>query len=132
MIQLSRCGAWQRTFPGTPASVGEARRWLAELLEGLPAADAILVLSELASNTLRHTASRERGFAVAVEVRLRTVRLEVTDHGGPAAPALVEADIDDETGRGLHIVEALTTRWGVNGERNGARCVWAELPHKPE
>lgn len=42
---------WARTFPAVPAQVGEARRFLAGVLDGDPACDdAALCLSELASN----------------------------------------------------------------------------------
>ena len=47
-----------RAFPGTPASVSEARAWVAGILAGFPAAaDAELMASELATNAVLHSAS---------------------------------------------------------------------------
>jgi hypothetical protein len=41
---------WSRSFPATPEQAGEARRFLAAILDGHPADDAILCLSELVTN----------------------------------------------------------------------------------
>src|SRR5258708_25962552 len=60
------------TFAAKPDQVGEARRFLARILNGcLAAADAILVLSELASNCVVHSASAERSgtFTVTAEIQ---------------------------------------------------------------
>jgi hypothetical protein len=47
---------WARTFPAVPAQVREARRFLAGLLDGGQAADdALICLSELASNAVVHS-----------------------------------------------------------------------------
>ena len=43
--------AWSRFFPASPPQIREARRFLATILDGCPAADdALLCLSELATN----------------------------------------------------------------------------------
>jgi anti-sigma regulatory factor (Ser/Thr protein kinase) len=48
----------RRTFRGAPEELGSARAWLRKLLGGHPCADdAELILSELATNALRHTTS---------------------------------------------------------------------------
>src|SRR5260370_16072667 len=73
-------------FAGHPDQVREARRFLAGILDGCPAADeAIWVLSELAGNSVLHSASRDRGtFTVTAEVCQGChVRIEVRDDGGP-------------------------------------------------
>jgi hypothetical protein len=79
---------WARTFPAVPAQVGEARRFLAGLLDGGPAADdAILCLSELASNATQHSRSARPGgqFTVRAQLDGPHLRVEVADAGGPWA-----------------------------------------------
>lgn len=54
----TRQATWSRTFPATAPHVAEARRSLALLLNGCPAAsDAILCLSEIVTNAI-FTAAR--------------------------------------------------------------------------
>ena len=48
---------WSRRFPATPEQAGEARRFLAAILDGHPADDAILCLSELVTNATLHSRS---------------------------------------------------------------------------
>jgi hypothetical protein len=43
-----------------------------------------------------------------------------------------QAEADDETGRGLTLVTALTNRWGTNPVDGGGKVVWAELPGPEE
>jgi len=114
-----------RTFAATPASVRQARRLLADLLVGSPAcADAVLCLSELATNAVLHSASARPGgtFAVHAEATGDGFRVEVRDAGGiwDARPP------DENDGHGLAIVAALAARWGVIGG-DAARTVWFEI-----
>ena len=51
-----------RTFRGVPASVPEARRFVAELLVGCPAREVLMTcVSELSANAIEHTASGSGG-----------------------------------------------------------------------
>jgi len=114
-----------RTFAATPASVRLARLLLAELLGASPAsADAVLCLSELATNAVLHSASARPGgtFAVHAEATGSGFRVEVCDAGGAwdARPP------DENDGHGLAIVAALAARWGVSGSE-AARTVWFEI-----
>jgi hypothetical protein len=43
-------------------------------------------------------------------------------------PELQTPRPEAESGRGLHLVEALADRWGVTEERFPCKTVWAELP----
>lgn len=77
---------WSRAFLATPAQVRKARQFLTGILDGHPATDdAVLCLSELATNATIHSRSREPGghFRVRAEVHGSRVRVEVSDQGGP-------------------------------------------------
>lgn len=123
---------WARTFPAVPAQVGEARRFLADLLDGGPAAaDAVLCLSELVSNATQHSRSGQPGgqFTLRVQLDGADLRVEVADAGGPwSGPA--DADpppARHQHGRGLTIVTALTRTWGVSDTSDDRKVVWFEL-----
>jgi serine/threonine-protein kinase RsbW len=121
-------GPWARMFRGTPASVPEARRFVAELLAGCPAREALLAsVSELCANAIAHTASGNGGvFTVEVDCPHDGVaRVAVTDAGGPSVPQAGAASLMAEGGRGLALVAACTSRWGYTDARPG-RTVWAE------
>jgi len=84
--------------------------------------DAALVVSELVTNAVRHAGS------ASLMVVNRTdggIRVEVRDEG-PGAPVHDSSDTDAEHGRGLMIVSALATAWGVEDD-DGSKTVWAEL-----
>jgi serine/threonine-protein kinase RsbW len=126
---------WVRTFRGTPASVPEARRFVAELLAGCPAREVLMTcVSELCTNAITHTASGNDGaFTVEVDLpRPGVARIAVTDEGGPSLPTPARLDPTPgrlgpmgEGGRGLAIVAACTSRWGYADADRG-RTVWAE------
>jgi serine/threonine-protein kinase RsbW len=119
---------WARTFRGMPASVPEARRFVAELLAGCPAREVLMTcVSELCANAIVHTASGNGGvFIVEVDLpRDGVARIAVTDEGGPSLPAAGRLDLMAEGGRGLAMVAACTSRWGYADAYPG-RTVWAE------
>jgi anti-sigma regulatory factor (Ser/Thr protein kinase) len=93
---------WSRSFPATPEQAGEARRFLTAILDGHPADDAVLCLSELVTNATIHSRSRQPGGCLTVRVRRRDdhLRVEVCDQGGPWTETAHE---DGQTGRGLLI-----------------------------
>ncbi|MGH3325152.1 MAG: ATP-binding protein [Streptomyces sp.] len=96
--------------------------------------DAQLLVSELFTNAVRHTASEK----VSCELWVIGVRLhlEVTDQGGGPHPLQPRptgsVDTDGESGRGLLLVSVLADEWGIRpgglarGPRRG-HAVWAEL-----
>lgn len=122
----------QARFPGHPSAVSQARRFVAGVLgEGFLGRDEVLLLvSELAANAVRHSASGDGGeFEVAVSVAGGLVRVEVGDQGGASEPWLIgEGGAPDALtgGRGLRIVDALATKWGHAGDGLG-RVVWFEV-----
>jgi anti-sigma regulatory factor (Ser/Thr protein kinase) len=120
---------WARTFPAVPAQVREARRFLAGLLDGGPAAgDALICLSELVSNAVVHSRSSQAGgtFTVRVQLAGQRLRVEVCDQGGPwHSPG--RASSGEPGGRGLLIVGQLASRWGCEGHSHAGWTVWFEL-----
>jgi anti-sigma regulatory factor (Ser/Thr protein kinase) len=122
-------------LPAAPASVGLARGTVRELLSTWGAApelcdDAVLVVSELVTNALTHTGSDR------IVCRLRVtggrLRIEVEDQNrGTTLPERRQPDPDDQNGRGLILVGALTSDWGAGNCAHGSGCVvWAELAWK--
>jgi anti-sigma regulatory factor (Ser/Thr protein kinase) len=90
---------WARTFRGTPASVPEARRFVAELLAGCPACEVLMTcVSELCANAITHTDSGNGGvFIVEVDLtRPGVARIAVTDEGGPSLPVPGRLDLEGD------------------------------------
>lgn len=105
------------------SSAGKARRFVRQVLaaQGLESDSLELVTSELVGNVVAHAHSEVR---LTVRVGAR-IRIEVAD-GDAIIPAVVDAASDAESGRGLFIVEAVSSAWGVDTVADGKR-VWAEL-----
>ncbi|MEV5880866.1 ATP-binding protein [Streptomyces sp. NPDC052101] len=119
-------------LPARPTAVGAARRVVRDLLTawGVPEAarhDAVLVTSELVTNALVHTAGDR--IVCRLHDTADRIRIEVEDQeGGPALPAVRRAGPDDQHGRGLFLVNALSRDWDVTPiPGRPARVVWAEL-----
>lgn len=85
-------------------------------------ADAALVATELATNAILHART---AFRVTVQRFGPAVRISVRDRA-TAMPAVLEADPARPSGRGMHLVGALSRRWGVEVDAGG-KTVWAEL-----
>jgi anti-sigma regulatory factor (Ser/Thr protein kinase) len=85
--------------------------------------DAVLVASELVTNTILHA-------ALPAELRLVSnqdeLRIEVHDRAA-AQPQRRRPDAEDEHGRGLTIVSALSSHWGTRPAPSG-KIVWSVLP----
>jgi signal transduction histidine kinase len=86
--------------------------------------DTKQIASELMANAIEHTDSSKIRTTIT-KVSERTVRLEVTDRS-PQEPRLRQAETDDESGRGIALVAALSSRWGWNCIFGG-KTVWAEV-----
>lgn len=119
-------------LPHLSSTVASARRRLHEDLDarGVPAGvvdDAVLVLSELLSNALKHARPLPSGkVKVTWEVGASAVLIQVTDGGGATRPYAVDVSVSSLGGRGLGIVEHLATSWGVI-DGDGASTVWASI-----
>jgi hypothetical protein len=117
---------FQGAFSAEPVQVGHARRALADVLDGCPAAaDATLIASEFATNSIVHSASGRGGkFILRAEVHPAYVRIEVEDAGGSWDPA----PHNDGRPHGLDVIEAITGpgNWGIHGDAAG-RVAWARI-----
>ena len=121
-----------QVFPGRHDQVARARAFVRAVLGPVPVADeAVLLVSELCTNALLHTASGYDGtFEVAVYLGSLSVRIEVRDGGAAQAPSVRQpVGPFAEYGRGLDLVELLSDRWGYSGDSNG-RSVFFELRWK--
>ncbi|MGW6459751.1 ATP-binding protein [Streptomyces sp. NPDC055078] len=115
----------------SPRCVGKGRERLRKSLAdwGLTGLEdeALIVLSELLTNAVRHAYVPGR----KIETRwLRMpgggLRIEVHDTAG-GRPVLTEPTADAPGGRGLPLVAALAQRWGVAEREGPGKAVWAEL-----
>ncbi|MDT5154741.1 MAG: hypothetical protein QOI01_6474 [Mycobacterium sp.] len=120
------------SFPWDTATPGRARSWAAEQISGallnsalLSAGldDVVLVVSELVTNALQAGCSSAD---LRIEVDADTVTVAVTDDA-PGEPVAVHAGPEDVHGRGLFVVAALASDWGVRKADRGKE-VWALLP----
>jgi len=115
---------WSHAFTATASQVREARRFLSGILGSFPAADeAVLCLSELASNAVIHSNSRKSGgiFTVTAQVSAGCLRVEVCDEGGPW---LWPPPGNEQHGRGLLILDKLARDWGRTGDSETGWTVW--------
>jgi two-component sensor histidine kinase len=114
-----------RQFPRSDRSVRDARAFVVEQLraQSIDADDVALMVSELATNCIRHAGSH---FDVTISSpSSRLVRIAVTDHsGGAGQPQIQNPSLTDPTGRGLQIVSKLSQDWGTSRSRSGGRTVW--------
>ena len=112
-------------FARTPRAAHDARAALRRFLacgDATRTADAELVLSELVTNVVRHT---EDGGHVRLRYEDGTVRMDVVDRDA-CRPTMRTAATGRPGGWGLHLVDALSTRWGVHAAPVG-KAVWAEV-----
>ncbi|MBB4777855.1 ATP-binding protein [Actinomadura livida] len=140
------------TVEPDPESVTEARHFAVSRLAewGVPelADDVGLVVSELVTNALRHSGGTSRGRpgdgvhragvygdpADPLGSAPSAIRLRIGHRApwllcgimdaSPAAPRRKEPDYIAETGRGLHLVESFSVRWGWRAIPQG-KVVWA-------
>lgn len=108
-------------------AVSVARGHLRQLCNNLPAPlldDALLLMSELVTNAIRHG---DGEVTVRLWPRPDSVRIEVTD-ASPRYPVATDSSVEAESGRGLHIVEALASRWGTTpAKAPSGKTVWVEI-----
>ena len=117
------------TLPAVGQAAGLARRQTRDALAswelGQLEETAVLLVSELVSNAVRHARSSASGLQLRLAPSRSCLRIEVTDADPrppqPRAPAGL-----DESGFGFVLVDALASSWGVDHAANG-KTVWIEL-----
>jgi Histidine kinase-like ATPase domain len=125
-----------------PEAVRIARDFIRSTLRswGMPGLidDAVLVVSELVTNALRHGMPGGGGSQPGAEggpaIRLRLLAQHpylmcMVSDPSREIPLCREADPEDCSGRGLHVIESCCSRWGWNLLDEGGKVVWALLPH---
>lgn len=128
-------GSRQMRMAARPAAVPRSRAIVRDLLREWQletmSDDVTLLLSELMTNAVQAARSGDgqasRAF-VAATVRLTAtaVLLEVWD-ANPAPPVVQEVDVTSGCGRGLLMIEYLSSTWGHH-PADGGKVVWCELP----
>ncbi|WP_432116729.1 ATP-binding protein [Streptomyces sp. bgisy032] len=119
--------------PGSPA---QARRLTRSRLTGWAVCEdtcdsAALVVSELVTNAIVHTASTH--IVCELQDGADLVRIAVRDEGcAPGQPhAASRTRPEEEHGRGLLLVDTLCRAWGAH-EHGPGLLVWAELPRRAD
>ncbi|MFH8242704.1 ATP-binding protein [Streptomyces sp. NPDC018321] len=136
LMQTAATGhpAYSRTCPCEP-STAEAGRTLVRDALGVWHLDDLadvtaLIMSELVANAVTHTTCRSIRLIVGRPSATR-IRVGVVDREPSRLPALGRAGENDESGRGLLLVDGIADRWGydLHGPRSRpwGKEVWAEL-----
>ena len=120
--------AWRRRFRGGAECVPAARHAVCDELSGelddRRLEDVALIVSELATNSVRHAGCDE--VSVETHVDEEFVRVRMCDDGDgfeerrPPPPARGASG-----GFGLVLLDRLSDRWGT--QRRGEFCVWFEV-----
>ncbi|WP_112277112.1 ATP-binding protein [Lentzea terrae] len=114
-------------LPNSPTAPIMARAVVREACElwDLPALteDAVLVVSELVENAVRHARSES---LLRIELRPSGLSLAVQDDD-PAPPVLEWPDLDVPGHRGVQLVARISVAWGCAPSSDGGKIVWALL-----
>ncbi|SEL51017.1 ATP-binding SpoIIE family protein phosphatase [Streptacidiphilus jiangxiensis] len=114
-------------LPAVPTSAAEARTFVEKVLvswgQSHLADDIKLLTSETVTNAVRHGSG-----PVRLQMRRHPTELavEVTDRS-PRLPHPRLAEADEESGRGLTLVEALAEHWGTRLV-DGGKTTWFTVP----
>ncbi|GAA3213458.1 ATP-binding protein [Actinocorallia longicatena] len=117
-------------LPGRPDQVRSARRFVADELGAEHACrdDAVLLVSETATNAVEHTGSGGPGghFVVTVSHTDTWARIVVSDEGSHSTPCFCRVSVESTEGRGSELLDNCAARWGITREPDGTR-VWFDV-----
>ena len=121
---------WSSSFNGGAAAAGCARHAVRKALSGALSeprlGDVELLVSELATNSIRHAGCDETAeISMEADIRDDCVRLLLCDEGDGFDDIEPAVDLRRGGGFGLMLVDKLSDRWGV--ARNDGFCVWFEV-----
>jgi anti-sigma regulatory factor (Ser/Thr protein kinase) len=118
-------------LPDSLHAPAKARKLVAANIHALPQelrADVDILVCEVVTNAVRHG---RPDFLLHLLTSPGLVHIDVRDHSAdlPTMPA-ERTSTTDPGGRGLVIVDALATRWGVKPEvGTSGKTVWFDLHH---
>jgi DNA-binding NarL/FixJ family response regulator len=114
-------------LPLSLTSVAAARRFVEERMKEWRVEqlldDALMVSSELVTNAVTHARSSCR---IRLSLNVARLRIDVLD-AGAGTPEPQPPSETEEHGRGLYMVDAVTTAWGLEDVPGKGKLVWAEL-----
>jgi anti-sigma regulatory factor (Ser/Thr protein kinase) len=132
---MTKAALIRRRFARRPEEVAAARRFVrggltrGGLARGSDALEtAQLLVSETVTSSLDQSAPTRGAGTLEVGYALvgRKLRVEVSDDGGPARLRRRIHAVRSAGGRGLELVRALASRWGVR-ESSAGRTIWFEV-----
>ena len=121
--------AWEMSLPAAEQAPALARQATREVLASWRVAHleetALLFVSELVTNAVRHAAGGGSMLILRLEAAGTSLRIEVHD-ADPRWPQPCTPTAASESGFGLVLVSALADTWGVCDNATG-KAVWVEL-----
>ncbi|MFF4992544.1 ATP-binding protein [Streptosporangium saharense] len=123
----------QVVLPGEVSSIPLARRHVRNLLVSVGHTDnddALLLVTELVTNAVRHSRSGRPGEQVTVSVAIHdgTIHVDVTDAGSADRQPRLRSGMSTDSGggRGLWLLQEIASTWGWH-EIPAGRVVWFRL-----
>jgi len=112
-------------LPAEPKAPAQARSLVRELeLDEETRQNVELIVSELVSNSVKHTGDGPRTVRLKLECREKGIKGEVCDDGSGFDWTPHEPELDEPGGLGLMVVDSLAENWGI--KQNSVSCVWFE------